>query len=315
MIQNLGICHIPKSLAGNFEGPADFFHDLQAGGNYGCDSRDWLLFETCQRQIFISVDPLNSINSSDGMSRFCGGKFYRGQEAYEKLLSVLCGLESRILAETEVFGQFKNFTATLPANSRFKRIAHDLILDVRELRKTCLDGIGLRSYGSISAHYVKNLEYISLIGGGQLAQKILPYLTEGNHKISLHLRSPSKSQRLPERLRKNIKICALDDPGGFDQLEGLIVAAPVASSKIENWLQVSGSSPEVIVDLRDQGPGLRLDGSVTIVTLNDLFERMEKTSDLLLRKVAKARDEVGVLSRRRFSARHFRPFGWEDICA
>ncbi|MCF6326597.1 MAG: hypothetical protein L3J21_04815 [Devosiaceae bacterium] len=310
MIQNLSICHIPKNSLQASEGFADISLD-----GHECAQQDWLLFETCQRRIYISLDPLNSANSNKIASRFCGGEIYRGQVAYAKLLSVLCGLESKILAETEVFGQFKIFVSALAPDSRFKRIAQDLILDVRELRKSILDGIGLRSYGSISAHYVAGLKSISLIGGGQLAQKILPYLIAGEHEINMHLRSPSKASLLPKRLGENIKTYSLDDRAGFELPKGLIIAAPVASTKIKHWLQATGSSPAVIVDLRDQSADTRLDICGRLITLDDLFVRIEKTSDLLLRKVAKARDEVDVLTKKRFLTRHFRPFGWEDICA
>jgi len=306
MIQNLSICHIPKS----FEGPVGVFPEGQ-----GSTRQDWLLFETCQRRIFISFDPLNSLNSNENTPRFQGGEFYSGSEAYAKLLSVLCGLESKILAETEVFGQFKIFASALAPNARFKRIAQDLILDVRELRKANLGGIGLRSYGSISAHYVKNLKSISLIGGGQLAQKILPYLIEGEHEISMHLRNPSKASYLPKRLVKNLKSFSLEDRTGFELPDGLIIAAPVPSSKIQHWIQVTGSNPVIVVDLRDQSADTRLDIYGQLITLDDLFERIEKTSDLMLTKVEKARGEVEVLTKKRFLATHFRPFGWEDICA
>jgi len=310
MIQNLSICHFLKH-SGETSRVAAYFDPATGDG----DQQDWLLFETCQRRIFISLEPSNSLNSTETAPRFCGGEIYRGQKAYAKLLSVLCGLESKILAETEVFGQFKIFASALAPNSRFKRIAQDLILDVRELRKTCLDGIGLRSYGSISAQYVKNQKSISLFGGGQLAQKILPYLIKGEHEISMHLRSPLKASNLPKRLGEKFKPFSLDDRAGFEPPQGLIIAAPIPSSKISNWLQVTGSAPQIIVDLRDQAADTRLDFCGQLITLDDLFERMEKTSDLLVRKVAKAQSEVGILTKKRFLSRHFRPFGWEDICA
>ncbi|VAW24765.1 hypothetical protein MNBD_ALPHA11-527, partial [hydrothermal vent metagenome] len=280
MIQNLSICHIQKT-SGETSGEVAYFSPGSGEGG----QQDWQLFETCQRRIFISVDPLNSLIPDDSSRKNFGGKIFHGQEAYAKLLSILCGLESKILAETEVFGQFKIFASALVANTRFKRIAQDLILDVRELRKTCLGGIGLRSYGSLSANYLAGQKSISLIGAGQLAQKILPYLIEGDHEINIHLRSPSKADLLPKRLGENFKSFSLDDRTGFNLPDGLIIAAPVPSSKIQHWLQVTGSYPSIIVDLRDQGADTRLDICGQLITLDDLFDRIEKTSDLLLAKV------------------------------
>ena len=306
MIQNLSICHIPKQPGVDGGLPP---------GRDECARSEWLLFETCQRRVYISMDPLNSLATAGGDAVSCGGEFYLAEKAYGKLLSILCGLESRILAETEVFGQFKVFASSLPANSRFKRLAQDLIIDVRELRKSCLTGVGLRSYGSLGAHHVAGLQSVAIIGGGQLAQKILPYLFEAGHDLSMYLRRPSRVRMLPERFRKNLKVHSLFQTDDFEPARGLVIAAPVASSDVENWLQATAISPRTIVDMRDQRADRRLAVSCRLVTLDDLFEQMQKVSELLEGKAENARRQVEELTRRRFSSRHFRPFGWEDICA
>ncbi len=277
--------------------------------------QDCLLFETCQRRIYISIDAFSRIELAQRAKIFSGATYFGGQDAYLKLLSILCGLESKIIAETEVFGQFKIFAAGLAANDRFKRISQDLILDVRSLRKSCFGGIGLRSYGSLSGFYVKDLSSIALIGGGQLAQKILPYLKEGNHQISIYLRQPAKAALIPQRMIKNIQIYPLSDTAPVSSPEGVIIAAPVSSKNIENWLELFPSKPKIIVDLRDQTSDRRLNLTGTLITLDDLFADMQKTSKLLLDKVEKAKNQVQILTEQRFASAHFRPFGWEDICA
>jgi len=323
MIENLHICNILKPAGATAGLPAAGFsatgfsaHDLSQQGIF--DQDDWILFETCQRRVFISinsafVNPLGlmdrrgAANSPDNV--------LSGEQAYAKLLKILCGLESKILAETEVFGQFKIFAAALPANSRFKRLAQDLILDVRDLRKSCLGGIGLRSYGSLSQFYVAGLKSVALIGGGQLAQKILPYLNEANQRVSIYLRQPAKAALLPQRLTKGAKIYSLYEDAIIHPPQGVIIAAPISTRAIENWLKTAFIKPEIIVDLRDQSVDQRLDFAKKLVTLDDLFLEIEETSQILLTKVERAENQVVQLTKQRLGARYFRPFGWEDICA
>jgi len=341
MIQNLRICHIRKRSDENAGLPPGFLLGTDSTGtdaigsdSTGSDSaakdlveqQEWLLFETCQRRIYISCDTANAINGAANRAfnsantlaeadLIPGATMHTAEGAYAKLLSILCGLESKILGETEVFGQFKIFAATLNANDRFRRIAQDLILDVRELRKTCLSNVGLRSYGSLSSFYVKNLNSIAVFGGGQLAQKILPYLIEDKHQVSLYLRDPAKIGEMPERMVKNLDVFPMFEAVNNTPLQGVIIAAPIASKQIQNWLQSLPAQPEIIVDLRDQTSDTKLDFTGKLVTLDELFEQMEKTSSLMMKKVKKAKSEVFTLTDRRFSTRRFRPFGWEDICA
>ncbi|MCF6343156.1 MAG: hypothetical protein L3J15_00565 [Devosiaceae bacterium] len=299
MIENLTICHIKKS-------------PTQAEPVLSLD--EWSLFETCQRKVYISMMPEIYISKAPTKS------IIKGEEAYLALLNILCGLESRVVGETEVFGQFKIFvngqSMRVPSwFNQFRRVAQDLIVDVKEIRNSYLADVGLRSYGSLTKSSVSNCKQLAIIGGGQLAKKALPYLNDGNHQISMFLRSPSKAKQIPARLSKYLEIYALDEQIALKSIEGLIIAAPLSSKQIEGWLKKTNIKPNIIVDLRDQSADKALDVDCRLVTLNDLFAEIEKTSALFQVQIAGAKKHIIALSRKRFFSCHFRPFGWEDICA
>lgn len=299
MIENLTICHIKKSSKVN---------PLALSNNV------WSLFETCQRYIYISMAPHIDIVG------FSSAQISKGKSAYSILLNILCGLESKIVGETEVFGQFKIFVNNEDIDSpswfnQFRRIAQYLILDVKEVRNKFLSNMGLRSYGSLTKFHVNKYQHIAIIGGGQLAQKTLPYLDDSTHQICMFLRSIKKANIIPERLRNNIQIYNLAITSPPFPIEALIVAAPIASNEIEVWLERTNSSPSIIVDLRDLTTDTRLDVKNHLVTLDDLFKQIEKTSNLFQSQVENAKTHITSLTQKRFSMRHFRPFGWEDICA
>lgn len=305
MIENLTIFHVKKSSG---------VSPLPLSNN------DWALFETCQRYIYISMIPQVDIVKITDVVGFSSDQVSKGKSAYSILLNILCGLESKIIGETEVFGQFKIFANNQGVDStswfsQFRRIAQFLILDVKEIRNKFLSNMGLRSYGSLTKFHVNNYKHIAIFGGGQLAQKALPYLNDGTHQICMYLRSSAKADAIPERLKKNIQIYNLTIKALPFPIEALIIAAPISSSEIEAWLKRTKTSPSIIVDLRDLTTDTKLDVKSHLVTLEDLFTQIEKTSNLFESQVENAKTHIISLTQRRFSMRHFRPFGWEDICA
>src|SRR5215831_12199098 len=89
-------------------------------------------------------------------------EIFRGREAYRFLLEVVCGLNSPIVGETAVMGQFKEFSqhAKFPTTSWgafLRRITSNLMMDAKRIRHDHLQGIGSQSYGSLVRQHVKGL--------------------------------------------------------------------------------------------------------------------------------------------------------------
>src|SRR2546429_2677439 len=79
---------------------------------------------------------------------------FRGQEAYRFLLEVICGLNSPIVGETAVMGQFKEFSLQArfsknPWGAFLRPLMSNLLIDAKRLRHDHLPGIGSPSDGRL----------------------------------------------------------------------------------------------------------------------------------------------------------------------
>src|SRR2546430_17223167 len=100
-------------------------------------------------------------------------EIFRGQQAYAFLLEVICGLNSPIVGETAVMGQFKEFllNAKFPKTSWgnfLRQLATNLMIDAKRVRARNLQGIGSQSYGSLVRQHVKGLPAVAVLGSGKL---------------------------------------------------------------------------------------------------------------------------------------------------
>jgi len=86
MIQGLVLTQFPAGTVVDFQGSTDFF-----------------CLNTCQRVIYLGFKffPLNHLEKQ------VSAEVYSGSKAYHHLLKIICGLESKILGESEIVHQFK----------------------------------------------------------------------------------------------------------------------------------------------------------------------------------------------------------------
>ncbi len=130
---------------------------------------------TCQREFWLGEE-------TEVPSSVPAHAVYRGEAGYELLLRIATGLESAVLGETEILGQFKTAwnqqEAKLPRAIRAE--IHALLEDVKMIRTHYLIGLGGQSYGSLVRKLLGGKlspsQKVGLIGAGTLAQEILPYL-------------------------------------------------------------------------------------------------------------------------------------------
>ncbi len=144
--------------------------------------------ETCQRWIWIfsASCPPESIFGLEGI------EIFRGREAYTFLLKLATGLESKVLGETDIFGQLKTAWYQSVRSREASKNRRNLELgpwmqrifeDTKEIRTRYLQNLGGASYGSLVRKFIKERigcsdEPIFLIGAGQLAQSVAPYLLD-----------------------------------------------------------------------------------------------------------------------------------------
>ena len=137
-----------------------------------------LHWKTCMRTVYIGD---SRIMEEEHLYPLFPYQIYRGYRAYQLLLEIISGIKSRLLGETEVLYQFKEtFKNSILPDSPFghymRKLRDQLIEDSRKIRSNHLRGLGDQSYGGIVHRYLGEIKDVAVIGTGQLAEQVLPWI-------------------------------------------------------------------------------------------------------------------------------------------
>lgn len=217
-------------------------------------------------------------------------------------------------------GQFREFLshARFPNTSwgKFLRqLTSNLLVDAKRVRHDHLQGLGSQTYGSLVRQQVKGLPMVSVLGAGQLAREILPWLI-GKTKVRVLYRNWDHAKELLNDY-PDIELVrfSLDDTAPQQPQTGLLIAAPLTAVEVENWVRRQSSSFSKCLDLRGEAETDPLALSCPVIKLSELFDALRNDRQKLEGRVAAARAEIKLLSQRQMQQAQFRPFGWEDLCA
>ena len=158
-------------------------------------------WKTCMRTLYIGDVRIFDISLTQFSKHY---QTYVGYEAYKLLLEIVSGIRSRLLGETEILAQFKEVlkNESLPQNSLgdyLKKLRDQIIEDSRKIRSGHLRFLGDQSYGGLANRYLKSSEEVVLIGTGNLAIKVLPWLLGKNRKVTVVGRNPEKLQEIANK--------------------------------------------------------------------------------------------------------------------
>ena len=199
---------------------------ISAFNAFGADDRRFCI-ETCLRRLLIS-HAADSTLTSTSPTESNAIEFLRGIDAYDLLLRIASGLESEVPGESEVFGQFKQswqaFRTTHAEGSRkLDPLMRKLFEDVKHIRSRHLTGLGAATYGSlVRALLGADAEQPTLlIGAGEMAAAILPYLS--GRPLYIANRTPERATALLAGLRRQA------DRAGQIQLIGSELDAELAA--------------------------------------------------------------------------------------
>jgi len=282
-----------------------------------------LEWQTCLRRILFLNRNENGalIEAAQNDNAIAGSvEVYRGSEAYGFLIEVICGLNSPLLGETAVMGQFKEFCSharflDTPWGWLLRQFTTNVLVDAKRVRHEHLQGIGSQSYGSLVRQHVKGMPTVAVLGAGKLAREILPWLI-GKTSARLFYRNWQHAKDLlheyPELLLDQY---ANDDAAWQQEETGLVIAAPLKASHVEDWVRLQSTTFSRCLDLRGDAAADPITLPIPVIKLSELFDALRSERQRLEGRVEEARSAIQLLVQRQTLQAQFRPFGWEDLCA
>jgi glutamyl-tRNA reductase len=264
------------------------------------------VWRTCLREVAF-VDPRAVVVDGPGQRLDEGA-------AYQLLLEILCGLQSPMVGETQVLGQFKTFLGSVTAEHAWLgRVGQRLLTDARDVRTKHLQGLGSRSYGSAVRRDLDDVTHAVVIGTGKLAGEVLPFLASDGRSVDQWGRAESGDVGDGPGSRYR-RLDQVDEVPTTDQATAMIVAAPVSTAVIE---AVASRYPAVrrVIDLRADVGDRPLALTCERIGLRDLFARMHDQHASALPRIEAARHDIAWRTRQYELRDELRPFGWDDLCA
>lgn len=249
-----------------------------------------------------------------------GIEIYEGQAAYNFLLEVVCGLRSPLVAETAVMGQFKEFCASarFPMNewgAFLRRLTSDLLVDAKRVRSRHLEGLGSQSYGGMVRHHLKGVPSVVVLGAGQLAEEILPWIA-GKTDVTVCARNLDHAKLLTQQFEE-IQLAQFVSGEAIEETRetAVVIAAPITAVDVETWMKAQTTPLVKVIDLRGEAESDPIKSSLPVIRLSEMFAALRNERPKLIARVADARDEITKAAQKLIEQAQFRPFGWEDLCA
>lgn len=276
------------------------------------DFGDYPVWKTCLRTI-VCFDEQN-LDSVLGLADRNNLSFsiLKDSEAYRYLLEVICGLKSEVVGETQVLGQFKTFlhqTEKQHKNYYLNNYAvfQNLLQDCKELREKHIHHWGGSSYGSLTRKITEYSENVCVIGNGQLAQSLLPWMKEKN--TSLFGRNPKNSG---EQL---LSIdCIQQLVGSSGSSTSLVIAAPVDNSFLKNLLRKVAF--QQIIDWRTEAAleNAALPTDSKYHSFRHLADFMKTEKIKRQAHISALGEVIGCKINAWAERKMLRPKGWDDLC-
>jgi glutamyl-tRNA reductase len=262
-------------------------------------------WKTCMRTIFLGDARIVSETWKD--TPF---KVYKGYSAYQLLLEVVSGLHSRLLGETEVMRQFRESfkNSILPRNSfgeYLMKLRDEIIEDSRKLRSGHLRNLGDQSYGGLANRFLKAARNVIILGTGQLAEQVLPWVLENGRKVRVLGRNWDRLHYLQTRFP--VQISSLEKVEIEE--DAIILCAPVSvNSIVQSW-----KPGTIIIDFREKDEGDSFPKDCTYYSFSFILDilkeneernkKLRKNLEIIVSKIVEEREYV--------SSNNI--FCWEDI--
>ena len=292
------------------------------------------LIDTCQRRVAILIGRDELALARQQFPGDITLEHFEGPDAYAFLLRFACGLESKLIAETEIFGQIKQaWRAFSEHGSELARqlspCMQQLFHDAKEIRAQYLVGLGSASYGSQVRRLLGDESDCGptlLVGAGQLAQVVAPWLT--GSQLWLWNRTAQRARELALELAKRSpkRAVRVIEGGAQAELEAWRAAQQVVicvppdplrdQARVDAWRERTYQGGRIIhlgAGAQGAAPWNRLPD---FVSLGALFEMLQTQSELRRRQLERSGRACGEKALlRSLGSNTSQPQSWEDLAA
>jgi hypothetical protein len=290
---------------------------------------------TCLREVRIAMLPVDE-QPSPALADADGYERHAGTEAYLFLLQLACGLESQIAGETEILGQIKQAwreyeISGAPLAARLRPWMQRLLQDTKEIRSEYVVGLGSATYGSLVRRLLGGdlPGPTLLLGAGQLAETILPFLDTG--EVQLWNRSPQRARELLARQRApqtQGRVHLLDstveaEGAAWRQAHDVILCIPADAAQDAQrvrWWRHHGASDGRVLHLGIDGTaGTAWADLPNLFSLRDLFnlrdnQALQREAQLArARRACRNKAQLARLDDADGSRAGSSNHGWEDL--
>ena len=290
---------------------------------------------TCLREVRIGMlTPDDQPMPAEAQA--AGYEMHSGAGAYRFLLQLACGLESEIPGETEILGQVKQAwrdceTQSADAARGLRPWIQRLLQDTKEIRSEYVVGLGSATYGSLVRRLLGGhlRGPTLLLGAGQLAETILPFLDTG--EVLVWNRSRDRAEAMLARQRAaqiQGRVHVLDSTATAEETawrraHDVVICIPADAERDAQrvqWWQKHGSPDGRVLHLGiDNTAGTawaRLNGLATLRDLFGLRDSQASQREAMLARARKAcadKAQLALLDDADGSRAGSSNHGWEDL--
>jgi len=293
--------------------------------------RDACTIDTCLRVVRAASLPAAEQPSAE-RAIAAGLERYSGAEAYRFLLQLACGLESEMAGETEILGQIKEswrqFETTQPERAAALRpFMQRLLQDTKEIRSEYVVGLGSASYGALVRRLLGADDGTTLLlGAGQLAEAVLPYLEDRDVLIwnrgTERARALVERQRPADARRMQVVNGEAEELQAWHRAHNAVVCIPADPvrdpARVQAWLERGARGRLLHLGIQEAA-GTAWERVEGLITLRDLFQLRDAHAEQRAALLARARRACATKAQlaklddadgsRPGSASH----GWEDL--
>lgn len=279
---------------------------------------DQIQIETCQRTLLIGFN-LYKETEPTSAQHYCGDK------AYQFLLEVITGLQSKLVGENEIVAQFKeaywSFQSQDYRNPLITSIMEKLFKDAKSIRSNYLTQIGQMSYASITRKCIlqsNTSDNILITGSGKLTKELIKVLYK-NSNIFISARNQTAVNLLMKQYPKIKKISwkSKDSFHKFSKVINTIGCDQILFNKdfFHLWKDYNKNANHLFIDLSNPSPiETNFNKYQNVIRLDNIFEMAKELNLKKNIKIDQAKLAIKeITNKRKLSYTLQFPYGWEEL--